>query len=30
MLYMLGDETVPEVREYHEEVARFFGQHLGR
>jgi epsilon-lactone hydrolase len=29
-LYMLGDETVPEVREYHEEVARFFDQHLGR
>lgn len=28
--YMLGDETVPEVREYHDEVARFFDQHLSR
>jgi epsilon-lactone hydrolase len=28
--YMLGDETVPEVREYHDEVGRFFDQHLGR
>jgi epsilon-lactone hydrolase len=28
--YMAGDEGVPEVREYHEEVARFFDQHLGR
>jgi epsilon-lactone hydrolase len=28
--YMLGAETVPEVREYHEEIARFFDQHLGR
>jgi len=28
--YMLGDATVPEIREYHDEVARFFDQHLGR
>ena len=28
--YMLGDPNVPEIREYHDEVARFFDQHLGR
>lgn len=28
--YMLADETVPEVREYHDEVARFFDRYLGR
>ena len=28
--YMLADVNVPELREYHDEVARFFDQHLGR
>jgi epsilon-lactone hydrolase len=28
--YMLGDPGVPEIREYHDEVARFFDRHLGR
>jgi acetyl esterase/lipase len=28
--YMLADVDVPELREYHDEVARFFDQHLGR
>lgn len=28
--YMLADASVPELRGYHEEVARFFDQHLGR
>jgi hypothetical protein len=28
--YILADVIVPELREYHEEVARFFDQHLGR
>jgi monoterpene epsilon-lactone hydrolase len=28
--YMLADATVPELREYHDEVARFFDKHLGR
>jgi monoterpene epsilon-lactone hydrolase len=28
--YMLGDPNVPEIREYHDEVARFLDQHLGR
>jgi acetyl esterase/lipase len=28
--YMNGDPNVPEIREYHDEVARFFDQHLAR
>lgn len=28
--YMLADVSTPELREYHDEVARFFDQHLGR
>lgn len=28
--YMLADVSVPELREYHDEVARFFDWHLGR
>lgn len=28
--YMSGDTDVPELREYHAEVARFFDQHLGQ
>jgi len=28
--YMTSDVDVPELREYHAEVARFFDQHLGR
>ena len=27
--YMLADVSVPELREYHDEVARFFDRHLG-
>jgi monoterpene epsilon-lactone hydrolase len=26
----LSDINAPEVKEYHDEVARFFDQHLGR
>jgi acetyl esterase/lipase len=28
--YMLADVNVPELHEYHDEVARFFDKHLGR
>jgi acetyl esterase/lipase len=28
--YMLADVSTPELREYHDEVARFLDQHLGR
>jgi len=28
--YMLADANVPELREYHDEVARFFDKHLGQ